>query len=307
MESKFFTAVKIADDAVNAPNTWQIRGVAHENAYLLEGTSHALLIDTLTGAGNLRSFCRDLTDKPIHAALTHGHVDHAGGCFDFGECFIHPEDIRMMHEGTTVKCRKEFIAHFGGPSLADSDFTLPAPLWTFPVYDGSVFDLGGRRVRTIGVPGHTRGSLVFIDSNTRIAFLGDAVNTNTLLYLNDSTGIPEYKAGLLHFKEQMGKDPAYPVETFWSGHGSKPLPLCIVDEALILCDKILAGTDDAEKVDGKAPQPVYYARRRDTCTEFSANIGYYKEWIQKAPVPLQPPLIPLTHPQGNPYGVRRLF
>ncbi|GHT55112.1 hypothetical protein FACS1894109_01020 [Spirochaetia bacterium] len=286
MESKFFTAVNIAD------HTWQIHGVSIDEAYLLEGGDSALLIDSLTGAGNLRSFCRELTDKPIHVALTHGHSDHAGGCYDFGECFIHPEDIRMLYQGGKVERRKGFVAGFGGaPFLQDTDFTPPAPLRTFPIYNGSVFDLGGRRVQAVGVPGHTRGSLIFIDFNTRIAFLGDAVNTNTLLHLDDSTGIPEYQAGLLHFKERLAQEKSAPIETFWSGHGKKPLPLCIVDEALDLCGKILAGTDDAEEVTNRGPKPVYYARRHDTCTEFSANIGYYKEWIQKAPIPLQPPLV----------------
>ncbi|GHV54558.1 hypothetical protein AGMMS49579_15380 [Spirochaetia bacterium] len=285
-QSKFFTSTQIA----NA--TWQITGTAGENAYLLEGKKSALLIDTLTGAGNLKAFCRELTDLPITVAITHGHVDHAGGVYDFGECFIHPEDIPHMYTDGNVKRRKEFIdaRHNGSSFVQEGDFTPPSPVWTFPIYDGSVFDPGDRRVETVGVPGHSRGSLVFIDFNTRIAFLGDAVNTNTLLYLRDSTGIPEYKQGLLHFKARLKETGA--VDTFWSGHGKKPLPLVIVDEALCLCDKILAGTDDAEEVSDKAPKPVYYARRRDTCTEFSANIGYNKEWIQKAPVPLLPPLSP---------------
>jgi glyoxylase-like metal-dependent hydrolase (beta-lactamase superfamily II) len=280
MTSQFFTADKIAD------STYQIRGTTIDDAYLLEGKTCALLIDTLAGAGNLRAFCRELTDKPIHVALTHGHCDHAGGCFDFDECFIHPEDIRMMYAGAAIERRKGFIAAFAGPSLPDSDFTPPRPLRTYPIYDGSVFDLGGRLVHAVGVPGHTRGSLVFIDTNTRIAYLGDAVNTNTLLHLDDSTDIPTYKAGLLHFKERLGE-----VDTFWSGHGAKPLPLCVVDENLALCDRILAGCDDAEAAENNAPHQVYYARRRDTCTEFSANIGYYKEWIHNAPQPRQPPLV----------------
>ncbi|GHV87524.1 hypothetical protein AGMMS50255_8200 [Spirochaetia bacterium] len=280
-ESKFFTSTQIAKA------TWQIRGTANENAYLLEGKDRSLLIDTLTGAGNLKAFCRELTDLPITVAMTHGHADHTGGVYDFGECFIHPEDLRYMYTDTNVKHRKEHIdARNGGTSFVQiTDLTPPSPVWTFPIYDGSVFDLGDRRVEAVGVPGHSRGGLVFIDFNTRIAFIGDAVNSNTLLYLQDSTGIPDYKKGLLHFKEHLGD-----VDQFWSGHGKKALPLAIVDEALSLCDKILAGTDDAEEVSGKGPRPVYYARRRDTCTEFNANIGYYREWIHEAPVPLLPPL-----------------
>jgi glyoxylase-like metal-dependent hydrolase (beta-lactamase superfamily II) len=299
-QSKFFTPTQIAGsngaNAAAVKTAWQITGTAGENAYLLEGEKSALLIDTLTGAGTLKAFCRELTDLPVTVAITHGHVDHAGGVYDFGDCFIHPEDIPHMYTDGNVQRRKGFIdARSGASSVQERDFTPPSPVWTFPIYDGSVFDLGDRRVEAVGVPGHTRGSLVFIDANTRIAFLGDAVNTNTLLYLKDSTGIPEYKQGLLHFKDRLKgvnevKETG-PVNTFWSGHGKKPLPLAIVDEALSLCDRILAGTDDAEEVSGKGPNPVYYARRRDTCTEVSANIGYLKEWIQKAPVPLLPPLV----------------
>ncbi|GHU71803.1 hypothetical protein FACS189450_08450 [Spirochaetia bacterium] len=283
--SKFFTPTQIAD------GTWQITGTAGENAYLLEGKKSALLIDTLIGAGNLKAFCRELTDLPVTVAMTHGHADHTGGVYDFGACFIHPEDIRYMYTDTNVKHRKEFIdARYNGASFVqEGDLTPPSPVWTFPIYNGSVFDLGDRRVEAVGVPGHSRGSLVFIDFNTRIAFLGDAVNSNTLLYLQDSTGIPEYQRGLTHFKARLQETGA--VDTFWSGHGKKPLPMAIVDEALGLCNKILTGTDDAEEVTGKGLRPVYYARRRNTCTEFNANIGYYREWIYEAPIPLLPPLV----------------
>jgi glyoxylase-like metal-dependent hydrolase (beta-lactamase superfamily II) len=58
----------------------------------------ALLIDSLIGAGNLRAFCRELTDLPITLVNTHGHVDHTGGNFDFDECYIHPNDISLMYE-----------------------------------------------------------------------------------------------------------------------------------------------------------------------------------------------------------------
>jgi glyoxylase-like metal-dependent hydrolase (beta-lactamase superfamily II) len=281
-DSKFFHATLIAE------KTWQITGTAGENAYLLEGKTHSLLIDTLTGAGNLRAFCRELTDLPVTVAMTHGHADHTGGAFDFGEIFIHPEDIRFLYADTTVSHRKEHIDNRNkGVSFVQlSDLTPPSALRTYPLYDGSVFDLGERPVEALAVPGHSRGSLVFLDHKTRIAFIGDAVNSNTLLFLLDSTGIPEYQAGLLHFKERLGE-----LDKFWSGHGKDPLPLSIVDEALSLCNKILTGTDDAEEVTGRGPKPVYYARRRDSCQYFNANIAYYKDWIRQAPVPLHEPLI----------------
>ncbi|MBQ6451181.1 MAG: MBL fold metallo-hydrolase [Solobacterium sp.] len=44
--------------------------------------------------------------------------------------------------------------------------------------EGYEFDLGDRKVKTMFLPGHTRGHLLFIDPKNRIAFTGDCVNGN---------------------------------------------------------------------------------------------------------------------------------
>jgi glyoxylase-like metal-dependent hydrolase (beta-lactamase superfamily II) len=283
MQSKFFTSRLIAE------NTTLIRGIAHENAYLIEGTSYALLIDTLAGAGNLAAFCRELTELPIQVALTHGHVDHAGGCFDFGVCSMHPDDIRFLYDNSTVEHRRAFIARTNiasrsSPSVQLRDITPPGALKTYPLYDGDLFELGGSTIEVIALPGHSGGSLVFLDRATRIVFAGDACTTNTLLYLNGSTSIVDYKKALLRFKErQLGFD------FMWGGHGSGALPPRVIDEALTLCDRILDGTDDAEER-GFFQAPFYYARNKAQDDGMLANIGYRKDWILKAPEYRRAPL-----------------
>jgi glyoxylase-like metal-dependent hydrolase (beta-lactamase superfamily II) len=286
MNSKFFSTRQVTE------RTIQIRGTAGENAYLLEGDTYALLIDTLTGAGNLRSFCRELTDLPIHAALTHGHADHSGGCFDFGICSMHPDDIRFLYDDTTVEHRKEHIERCnGGASFIQwGDLTPPSALKTYPIYDSDVFDLGGRIIEVIAVPGHSLGSLVFLEKAKKIVFSGDACNSNTLLYLDGSTSIPDYKAGLLHWKKRQSE-----FEALWGGHGNEPLPPWVIDEAISLCDKILDGSDDGEER-GFYRAPFYYARRRDRDDGIVANIGYRKDWIHKVPPYRMAPLPPLDTP-----------
>jgi glyoxylase-like metal-dependent hydrolase (beta-lactamase superfamily II) len=278
MNSKFFITKEIA------PKTTAIVGLGNEQCYLLEGRDRALLIDALTGAGNLRAFCRELTDLPVTLVNTHGHLDHAGGNFDFGECFIHGDDIPLIYEIEKSR-RMEFVKNSMKNSgrdlcILESDFTDSRPLKTLPVADGHVFDLGNRNVEVIAVPGHTRGTIVLLDRETRLLFSGDACNINTLLFLPHSTSIEEYRAGLFHFKTFQ---PCFDV--MWGGHGLWEVPKTIIDEAIELCDEILAGTDDAQE-SAFLGRSCYYGKNKDENLKRLdgklANIAYRTDNIRKA-------------------------
>ena len=91
MENKFFKAVKVFE------NVTRIEGLGGVNAFLIEGKDRALLIDGLTGTGSLKDFVKELTSLPVILVLTHGHIDHIGAAFEYGECFMHPDDIAMMY------------------------------------------------------------------------------------------------------------------------------------------------------------------------------------------------------------------
>lgn len=93
--SKFFTSRKIFD------NVTQIGGLGGELCYLIEGSEKALLIDGLTGVGSLKAFVRECTDLPVTLVLTHGHVDHAGASFEYGECYVNPADVALCTSTAT--------------------------------------------------------------------------------------------------------------------------------------------------------------------------------------------------------------
>jgi glyoxylase-like metal-dependent hydrolase (beta-lactamase superfamily II) len=279
MDSKFFIAKEIA------PGTTAIEGLGNELCYLLEGTERALLIDALTGAGNLRAFCRELTDLPVTLVNTHGHLDHAGGNFDFGECCIHADDIPLIYEiekGRRMEFVKNSLEKTGRKVvLLESDFTGSRPIKTLPIADGHVFDLGNRNIEVIAVPGHTRGTIVLLDRKAGLLFSGDACNINTLLFLPHSTSIEEYREGLSHFKKFQ---PHFNV--MWGGHGLWEVPKIIIDEAIELCDEILAGTDDAQE-SAFTGRPCYYGKKKDENLKRLdgrlANIAYSKDKIRKTP------------------------
>jgi glyoxylase-like metal-dependent hydrolase (beta-lactamase superfamily II) len=279
LDSKFFTTKEIA------PQTTLIGGLGNEQCYLLEGRERALLIDALTGAGNLRAFCRELTDLPVTLVNTHGHLDHAGGNFDFGECYIHPDDISLIYE-IEKKRRMDFVKNSMKNTgrnvfLSEDDFTDSRPIKTIPVTDGYIFDLGDRRIELIAVPGHTRGTIVLLDRGTGLLFSGDACNVNTLLFLPHSTSIEEYRESLFHFKTFQ---PCFNV--MWGGHGPFEVPKIIIDEAIELCDEILSGTDDAVPSEFLG-RPCFYGKKRDQSFKRQdgklANIAYSREMIRKAP------------------------
>lgn len=276
--SKFFKAQKLFD------NVTAIRGLGGEQCYLVEGADRALLIDALTGVGSLKAFVRELTDLPVQVVNTHGHVDHCGANFEYGQCFIHPADVGLMYEHSDPERRLGFAksgAMFGELPVdpRPDDVVPPCPVKTFPVYDGDVFDLGGTVLEVIAVPGHSRGTIVLLDRARRVVYSGDACNVNTLLFLEGSTTIEEYKESLLHFKSFQ---PDFDV--MYGGHGLSAVPKTIIDEAIELCDEIMNGTDDA--VQGESVgRPCLYAKRKDDhfrrLDGKLANIAYAKDMIFK--------------------------
>jgi glyoxylase-like metal-dependent hydrolase (beta-lactamase superfamily II) len=276
MNSKFFTAKEIA------PRTTAIIGVGNELCYLAEGNARALLIDALIGVGNLRAFCRELTDLPITLVNTHGHIDHTGGNFDFDECYIHPNDIAVMYEKEKLRDGyvKNGIKNSGKHLvLLESDFTVAKPMKTLPVCGGFVFDLGERIIEVIAVPGHTAGTIVLLDRGNGIVFSGDACSANTLLFLPHSSSIEVYRESLIRLKQFQ---PCF--EVMWGGHGLRAVQKVIIDEAIELCDEILAGTDDAVESEHLG-RHCFYGKKKDANFKRLdgkiANIAYSRDKIRK--------------------------
>lgn len=95
----------------------EITDLSGVHCFLVEGRDKALLIDTMTGLRGLPAFVATLTDLPVEVALTHGHMDHAGGVFEFGRCYIHPADIPML-DGRTLPARVGYVRGQLPPGLS---------------------------------------------------------------------------------------------------------------------------------------------------------------------------------------------
>ena len=122
-------------------------------SYLLLGSERALVIDTGLGKEDVFSRARQITDKPLILANTHGHLDPIG-CNDRFDCACaHPLEFdRIRRKSPGMKAIRE----------------------------GDVLDLGDRSLTVWELPGHTPGSLGFYESARGLLFCGDMVSERPL-------------------------------------------------------------------------------------------------------------------------------
>jgi len=153
--------------------------------YLIEGERPVLVetgsqssIGTLLGAlGDLGVGASDLAG----VAVTHIHLDHAGGVGDVARAFpnatvyVHAKGARHLADPSRLV---DSAARVYGPLLDSLYGRLdPTPPERIVVLDdGEEIDLGGgRTLRAIDSPGHAKHHLGLLDSSTGYLFAGDAV------------------------------------------------------------------------------------------------------------------------------------
>ena len=162
---------------------WLINEIGINNIYLIEGEKSALLIDAGYGMGDTVGYLRQFTDKPITVALTHFHTDHSCGARLFGSFYTHKKDVTLYGRAmNTNRIYKRYCQYLG------LDIHQPdkrAKLNKFG--DNHVFDLGNVHVEAVPFPGHSRGSVLFVDHEHKLMFGGD--NSNLQLWMDIPGGV----------------------------------------------------------------------------------------------------------------------
>lgn len=133
------------------------------NAYLVVGKDQAMLFDLAVNEPGLRAYAQELAGKPIQLVLSHGHPDHTYSLNEFSDVWMHLADENLVREGM-----------LGMPPV----FPCPA---IHALQDGDTIDLGDRILDVFHLPGHTPGSLLLLDRQSKVLLSGDTC-ARRLLY-----------------------------------------------------------------------------------------------------------------------------
>ena len=153
-------------------NTWRFED-GFVRFFLLEGEEKAVMIDSGVNSPDALEIAGTLTDKPIILLNTHGDGDHLSGTGSFAEIHIHEQD----YNGCQISSKYP-------------DTVLAA------VNDGDVIDPGNRPLRAIHIPGHTRGSVAFLDIKGRVLFAGDSVQKGHIYMFGNHRNPDQYEKSL---------------------------------------------------------------------------------------------------------------
>ena len=223
-------------------HTWKLADPFKTYLYLLEGTERALLIDAGNGFGGLKQAVRELTDKPVEVALTHGHFDHTGCSALFEKTYLTKEDDEICENGFHPEVRQEEWDFFCSlyhvsTGAAEKAFFLArtAPKKSEYIKEADILELGERRIEVIRTPGHTRGSVCYLDEGNGYLFSGDTVcNREVLIYFTHSATVETFRASvqkLLGMQEKYGQ--------IWPGHHESPLGHEIMADYLTAAKRIM--------------------------------------------------------------------
>ena len=203
---------------------------------LVIGSERALLIDTGYGCSDLSRTVSSLTDRPVVVANTHGHFDHTQmNCF-FPATYIHKDDAKLLKKNVNAAYKYGFYVLYlsKAPREARRQFrktvALKPPKPSF-IKDGDAIDLGDTTITVIESPGHTKGSVCFLDEKNRFVYCGDSVSNHVWICLKESLRLPVYLGSLERLRTLI--DDSYRIV---ASHSDVPLNYAVLPR-LIDCVK----------------------------------------------------------------------
>ena len=217
----------------------------------------------------LRQAIATVTDKPVmEVLLTHHHPDHVLGNQAFTDVPI------GALAGTAALLREqgdamaENMYRLVGDWMRGTEVVLPTR-----VVEPGVREVGGHRLRLLGLRGHTGADLAILDETTGVLFAGDLLFYQRALTTPNSPGLDVW----LHDLDTLQ---ALPWKQLVAGHGplaSDALPFVQMRDYLTWLDNLLRdgaarGDDMAEMI--RSPIPERFAGLSLTRYELIRSVSH---------------------------------
>ena len=176
--------------------------------YLIVGEKSALLYDSAYGTSSLDDTVRQVCDLPYEVILSHGHIDHVNGAFQFEEVWLHPaeKELCLRHASNGIGKIKD-------------------------LQEGQLFDLGSLTVEVIAMEGHTAGSVGLLIREHKVLLDSDAANYHIWMFLEESLDMSVYINMLKRVKE-------LDFDTFFVGHSNEERPKSDFDKYIAVAENI---------------------------------------------------------------------
>lgn len=197
--------------------------------YLLEGKDKAILVDAGNSKTDLIHEIRQLTNKPIELLITHGHGDHTANMDQFDHISMNHIDIKLLETMFHQKIEKAKMKDIKG---------------------GEVLDFGDYKLEAIPVPGHTPGSIAYLDRERQYLFTGDCIGSGMLwMQLPGSLPLEQYVKELAKLENMVSDMEQLKIFVGHSNqHEGDWLGLQYIKDVRQLAERIVSGETVGEVV-----------------------------------------------------------
>jgi glyoxylase-like metal-dependent hydrolase (beta-lactamase superfamily II) len=278
--------------------------------YLVEGPN-PVLVET-GSQSSVPALLLALAEQGVDAddlagvAVTHIHLDHAGGVGDVARAFpratvyVHEKGARHLADPTRlVNSAAQVYGRLLDSLYGRLDPTEPDRIHVLA--DGEDIDIGGgRRLTTVDSPGHAKHHLALHDSDSGLLFAGDAVGVRLpdAGVLRPSTPPPDFDLdqALTSLRRFADRKPA---GVALAHYGLVPDPIETLDEAGETLTRwaevaeaawregrdIAAALDEAFAGELSSTDPAH-RKKLETLNGVHSNAAGFKRWLEtRAPGP----------------------
>lgn len=236
-------------------NRWCIRDFNLDNYYLVAAGERNFLIDCGSGIGNPLKEVEEKSKAPVTLLVTHGHMDHCGNADYFSDIYMSPldDDLLNTHYGDPDMIRwyietRGPVRYPGEGHVEEMKALVPdekKPRFSYkPIHEGDTWTSGDVTLEAIPTPGHTPGSISFLDRGARLLFSGDALNEGIIIINKPEGTRPEIKVMRDSLRNLLRYYDAF--DAICMGHDGPLKDKSIIKDYLFLCEGLLDGSIKGE-------------------------------------------------------------